>query len=98
MTLPASSVISAVRLSHSSWSNGLTFESLKIRSTRNVFGAWETFRAEVRLAETGATRRRVSTRAVDTTSSRASIMVVTFQFHFKLLVQPLSGVENKGHT
>ena len=39
MTLPASSVISAVRRSHSIWSNGLTLGSLKTRSTRADFFA-----------------------------------------------------------
>src|SRR5262249_43052287 len=37
MTFPASSVISAVRRSHSSWSNGLILGSLNTRSTFRLF-------------------------------------------------------------
>jgi hypothetical protein len=76
MTLPASSVISAVRLSHSIWSNGLTLASLNTRSMRSDFLASDLVGFMERVAETLLERRPAAFGAGDETSSRASIMVI----------------------
>src|SRR5689334_1521946 len=79
MTLPASSVISATRFSHSSWSNGLTLALLKTRSIRNVFAGEAEAVFWLRIAATGAERRRrCFSGAEDKISSRASIIVSFF--------------------
>src|SRR5688572_24395790 len=75
MTLPPSSVISAVRRSHSIWSKGLTLASLKTRSRRNPLRAGF---VEREAAAVVAGRRDDRDWADDTTSSRASIMAFPF--------------------
>src|SRR6185436_5275418 len=76
ITLPASSVISAVRRSHSIWSNGLTFASLKMRSTRNDLRAATGAGLVPREAATDEGRRRAACGVAATTSSLASIMFI----------------------
>src|SRR5690242_3938458 len=75
MTLPVSSVISAVRRSHSIWSNGLTFASLNTRSMRKDFFVVPMLLLGLRVAVTVVARRRFWDGAEVKTSSRASIMV-----------------------
>src|SRR6185436_20378685 len=76
ITLPASSVISAVRLSHSIWSKGFTLASLNTRSMRSDL-LEAAFRCMERGAFTLPERRRVSGPDGETWS-RASIIAVPF--------------------
>ena len=57
MTLPASSVISAVRFSHSIWSKGLTLASLKTRFTWRVLWLAVGFTLRPGAEETAPRRR-----------------------------------------
>ena len=75
MTLPASSVISAVRRSHSNWSYGEVFGSLKTRSMLSVFLAPEASFLGLRVAVTVEDRRRACCGLAAETGSLTSIMV-----------------------
>src|SRR5579883_2684178 len=81
ITLPASSVISAVRFSHSIWSNGLTLASLKTRWTGRVLCAARALLEErTGVAGTCAARRRAPRDAgVDRTASLVSIIGLPFE-------------------
>src|SRR4051794_36599260 len=82
MTLPASSVISAVRRSHSSWSKGFFLGSLKTRLSESDFLGGEAGCFTVRVAVTVPGRRRVAETEADRTSCVASIMIsLTSDFH-----------------
>ena len=75
MTFPPSSVISAVRFSHSNWSNGFTLASLKVRGTGSDFlVATGAFRDPRLAAETGAGRWGAFAREDDKAGLRVSIM------------------------
>ena len=76
MTLPASSLISAVRRSHSIWSNGFIFASLKTRSMLNNLVAEDPLVFATRAGATLLPRRRTCTRGAAKTSSLMSIMIV----------------------
>src|SRR5438105_1888634 len=83
MTLPASSLISAVRRSHSTCWNGLVLGSLKTRLILSDFFGAEPLPLAARVAVTGA-GRRVLEAATDKTSSLVSIMANPF-VHLLLL-------------
>jgi hypothetical protein len=92
MTFPASSVISAVRRSHSIWSNGLIFGSLKTRSSLRNSRLDGAFRREPFFPVKLDPRRRVDWVGADTTSSVASIMVVLFSWVVSTR-RPLTGLQ-----
>src|SRR5258708_24550823 len=76
ITLPASSVISAMRRSHSIWSNGATLASLNVlRTGSDWFMDAPWFRARRETAIPVDLRRPVFAGA-DTTSSLTSIMII----------------------
>src|ERR1043166_4048014 len=93
MTLPLSSVISAVRCSHSSCSKGLTSGWLKMRSRDKHFR--EFFRTDPRAPRRLARVLRELEEGTLRTSSRASIMgLKVFWFSSSVLAPALFSSEN----
>lgn len=76
MTLPVSSVISAVRRSHSTWSNGRQAASLKIRSHANDFRTGLAVGAPFRFLATDTVRCARRDFVVGKTCSGTSIMTL----------------------
>src|SRR5579871_4395517 len=87
MTLPASSVISAERRSHSIWSKGLIFGSLKMRSTRSVLCVVKGALTARLAAGAGLFRRRVREDGAAITWSFESIISMPFQKNLAQLSQ-----------